>query len=142
MASLNFTDRFKSKIEKIGKDGVFSLATQNPIEKSVTERKIHDNILAGLPSVPKIRIVKNFPIDERQEYQNTMKSTRSTTPTILPLLRASPTSLSGILSNKKSKEAQETTSNLTSSGYLQKDFIRLPVLKAKFQSIKSVLRPY
>lgn len=142
MASLNFTDRFKSKIEKIGKDGISSLTTQNPIEKSVTERKIHENISIRLPSVSKIRIVKNIPIDERQEYQSLTKSTRSTTPTILPLLRASPTSLSGISSNKKLKGSQEMPTNSILSGYSYKDSNRLPALREKLQSIKSVLRPF
>lgn len=141
MASLNFTERFKTKIEKIGKNGILSLATINPIDKSsVTDQKVHENFITVLPSVAKIRILKNVPIDEKKNELDSFKPNRSST-TLLPLLRTSPTSLSSNIGKKRTEDSPEKTFGVSCSGSSFKTMNKLPQIRSKLQNLKHLLRP-
>ena len=88
MASALFIERFRNKSEKLGKTGLGSLSTLNPIEKGRTlEGKAHNSALAVLPSLNRIKIVKK---GETQDVSEVLRSNRSITPSVLPVLKVSP----------------------------------------------------
>lgn len=54
MASVSFTKRFKNKFEKIGRQGLHTLKTLNPVEKlDIPSSKLHKSIVTLLPHQPK-----------------------------------------------------------------------------------------
>lgn len=88
MASALFIERFRNKSEKLGKTGLGSLSTINPVEKvRLIEGKTHISVLDSLPSLNRIKIVKK---GETQDVSEVLKSNRSITPSALPALKVSP----------------------------------------------------
>ena len=104
MATLSFTNRFRNKIEKIGKEGITSLNASNPIEKSeIPESKLHKPLLKVRPSASKLMISSKLQESDKISQVSTTNSYRSITPFKgLPSIRISPTRILEYSSRSKS----------------------------------------
>lgn len=89
MASSDFANRFKHKIEKIGKSGLDSLKANFPIEKTeVPKSKIHKSMLTLVESKPRLVLVSKG----IEDFSSSLKKTSrcKTNLKFLPKLRVSP----------------------------------------------------
>ncbi|OMJ76692.1 hypothetical protein SteCoe_23890 [Stentor coeruleus] len=103
MVSMNFSSRFKNKIEKLGRDGIPSLVTSNAIDKTeIPTWKIHQPLLRLLPSNSKVMISQKGNDEREQDYIKS-DTRRSNTPiNVLPQIRISPIRIKENASRSKS----------------------------------------
>lgn len=130
MASALFIERFRNKSEKLGKSGLGSLSTLNPIEKiRSNDTKVHQSGLAMFPSLNRIRIVKK---GETQDVTEMLKSNRSITPSMLPTLKVSPARLRefGDKGNNSMENIRGSASNAKLSS-----LCKLPNLRSRLTHI-------
>jgi hypothetical protein len=74
----SLTNRFKNKVEKLGKHGIFALNSSHPIDKSdIPESKIHHPLIKVYPSTKKLMIAKNAPNLENSSQNLNFFSNRS-----------------------------------------------------------------
>ena len=139
MASSDFANRFKDKIEKIGKSGLTSLNANFPITKTeVPESKIHKSILTLIQSKPRL-IMSNKGIEEINCSSKQTSRSKSSLK-LLPPLRASPSKLVLNQFNRSAIESQEAQSAISGrSQNNRSSCMSLPKISQRLINVKSIL---
>lgn len=139
MASISFTKRFRDKYEKVGKNGLVSLKTLNPIEKSdIPPSKLHKSIITLLPHKPNPKIMHQPSCDDLP--QSTSRSISSSK--LLPSIKT----MSGklvLMRNHSRSPIDSSDACLSVSGRAKEtgvSYSGLPKLSQKYYNLKKIMR--
>lgn len=139
MASVSFTKRFKDKYEKIGRNGLISLKTLNPIEKSnIPASKLHKSIITLLPHKP-IQKIMHQPSCE-DVVHSTSRSISSSK--LLPSLKTMSSKFS-LMRNHSRSPIDSNDACLSISGRAKDtgaSYSGLPKLNQKYFNLKKIMR--
>lgn len=141
MASLNFTNRFKNKIDKIGKEGLPVSGSLRAIEKlGIPDSKVHIPMSRLLPTPSKLMISSKGQKIQIRPLEKDLSEPRSLTPyKIFPLINRSPLrsdcnspvrSLSPLQQSYNGLYRQERNAELTGS------CVKLPRVNSGLKSIR------
>ncbi|OMJ92948.1 hypothetical protein SteCoe_4165 [Stentor coeruleus] len=133
MASITFSNRFKNKIERVGKSGILKLNELNFVEKGeLPLRKIHQPFRV-IPNGSKILISQKLGKEELHEKSKSLEYLRSYTPNKDVKIRKSPGCVAeSFMRSKYSLGIRE------GRVYTEQDCSKDVIISSKLPKIKSV----
>ena len=139
MASVNFTKRFKNKVERIGRHGLHTLKTLNPVEKlDIPLSKLHKSIVTLLPHHPKSGI-SHQPSYDDLIYSSSRSISSSK---LLPSVKMVPEKLVLFRNISKSpNDSKERSLNFSSRSKVSgSSCISLPKLNQRYYNLKRIMK--